>query len=1166
MRLFRIFLGVLITVLLLMLLAVGGLVIALNTGAGRAFAEREINHFFAPQVSVAGLAGHFPADIKLASLSLADSGGVWLSGQSLELRWQPLALLRGGIDVTSLTAASLDIPRQPVAGTQSKNSWGVLQGLRIDVARVAIPALNLGAAFAGENTSLNVTGAMHFRNVTHGSITLNATALNGGAGYSLNAGIDPRTVSMQLHAAEPPDGPLGHFAGPLVHQPLTLDITLAGPRDAAALNFNMALGAAHLNGNGTLGLNPDSPKADVVLNVPALAPFGAMAGNNLAGSTSLHLVIAMQPDGGSTLALSGDAALTAGPYGLEKLGGPAGHFELLANVRRQVFTIQNFEVSGAAFEASASGSVAPAGMNLRTQISLHRLGAFLPGTSGDVTGSGNITGMPGDFAVQALLTGSVAEKAIPSAPFSIVIGAQHLPLAPVGTLTGSGEFEHSPLQLDAALSRDVNGAATLTINKALWRSLKAQADLVLAPGATVPTGTANFMVGRLGDFARFSPVPLQGSLAGSFAYSGKNIFKLDVTAKNLVAGPSPGAVNATLSANGPANALAVRVQGSADRLSSAPARMALAGVVNLETRAATVSSFSASWRQVDAVLQGPAQILTRPAITVRHLALGLNGGRIGLDGTLAPELKATLTVQNLPASLAVLFAPKLDMTGTLSASAALTGTLGAPIGNITLNAQNIKLRSGPASAMPAADLTGSAEVSGKAANVNATLTAGQDVALTAAGLVPLSADGPLNLHVTGRTDLRLLDLFVAGNETEVRGLVTADVMVTGTTVAPRVDGDATLDDGSVQDIGNGLNLTHMTARMQAAGPMITLQSFQATAGDGRITGHGTIDLGTPGFPLDIALDAANATPISSDIFSGNLDAALTLKGALRGQMALAGTVNIGKANINIPKSLPPSVADLPIINAGEKLPPPPSPLPAVLLDLLVTAKNQIFVRGDGIFAELGGRVHLTGTMAAPDPEGGFELIRGNVSLAGKNLQFTKGNVSFNGAAFMPTLDLEASAVTADNTTATLIVGGTAAKPEITLTSSPPLPSDEILARLLFGQSTTSLSPFQTASLAAALAQLSGLGGGLPNPLDSVRNALGLSELSLSGSGSGPPSVAAGRYVAPGVYVGATQATNGQGTQATVEINLYKGLKLQTSTGTSSTGNSSSVGLTYQFNY
>ena len=247
-------------------------------------------------------------------------------------------------------------------------------------------------------------------------------------------------------------------------------------------------------------------------------------------------------------------------------------------------------------------------------------------------------------------------------------------------------------------------------------------------------------------------------------------------------------------------------------------------------------------------------------------------------------------------------------------------------------------------------------------------------------------------------------------------------------------------------------------------------------------------------------------------------------------------------------------------------PPPPASPPNVSIDLLVSAKNQIFVRGDGVFAELGGRVHILGTLAAPDPEGGFDLIRGYVSLAGKNLQFTKGSVSFNGAGFMPTLDLEATSTTADNTAATLIVGGTAAKPVLTLSSVPTLPSDEILAELLFGESTASLSPFQAASLAAALAELSGLGGGLPNPLDAVRNALGLTELSLSGGSSGAPAVEAGRYVAPGVYVGATQATHGQGTQATVQINLNKELKLQTSTGTSSTGNSSSVGITYQFNY
>jgi translocation and assembly module TamB len=239
----------------------------------------------------------------------------------------------------------------------------------------------------------------------------------------------------------------------------------------------------------------------------------------------------------------------------------------------------------------------------------------------------------------------------------------------------------------------------------------------------------------------------------------------------------------------------------------------------------------------------------------------------------------------------------------------------------------------------------------------------------------------------------------------------------------------------------------------------------------------------------------------------------------------------------------------------------------VRLDLTIRATNRIFVRGDGLFAELGGKLTISGTAADPDPEGGFTLIRGDFSLAGRNLQFTQGTVGFNGGGFIPTLDLEATAVNS-TVTSTLIVGGTAAAPTITLTSTPPLPSDEILANLLFGTGTQSLTPFQAASLAAALAQLSGVGGGA-NPLDSVRSALGLDELSLGGSGNGPPSIQAGRYVAPGIYVGAQQATNGQGTQATVEINLYKGLKLNTATGTSASGGagaSSSVGLTYQFNY
>jgi autotransporter translocation and assembly factor TamB len=45
-------------------------------------------------------------------------------------------------------------------------------------------------------------------------------------------------------------------------------------------------------------------------------------------------------------------------------------------------------------------------------------------------------------------------------------------------------------------------------------------------------------------------------------------------------------------------------------------------------------------------------------------------------------------------------------------------------------------------------------------------------------------------------------------------------------------------------------------------------------------------------------------------------------------------------------------------------------------------------------------------------------------------------------------------------------------------------------------------------------------------------------------------------------VGAAQGTTGTGTAAQVQIDIAKGLKLQTQVG----GDSNGVGVTYQFNY
>ena len=89
---------------------------------------------------------------------------------------------------------------------------------------------------------------------------------------------------------------------------------------------------------------------------------------------------------------------------------------------------------------------------------------------------------------------------------------------------------------------------------------------------------------------------------------------------------------------------------------------------------------------------------------------------------------------------------------------------------------------------------------------------------------------------------------------------------------------------------------------------------------------------------------------------------------------------------------------------------------------------------------------------------------------------------------------------------------------------------------------------------------------------SLRQTLGLDELSVGTNAAGNPTLQAGRYVAKGVYLGAQQATGSNGTQATVQVDLTKRLKLvttagtptATATGAAPTGQAASVGLTYQF--
>ena len=108
------------------------------------------------------------------------------------------------------------------------------------------------------------------------------------------------------------------------------------------------------------------------------------------------------------------------------------------------------------------------------------------------------------------------------------------------------------------------------------------------------------------------------------------------------------------------------------------------------------------------------------------------------------------------------------------------------------------------------------------------------------------------------------------------------------------------------------------------------------------------------------------------------------------------------------------------------------------------------------------------------PVGQFDLRRGRLLVLGQRIEFDEGSLQLVGN-LDPQIHFVARTQSED-VTAIVTVDGRVSAPEITFSSEPPLPQDEVLARVLFNRATANLSAFQLAQLAAAAAELAGGGG------------------------------------------------------------------------------------------
>jgi translocation and assembly module TamB len=372
----------------------------------------------------------------------------------------------------------------------------------------------------------------------------------------------------------------------------------------------------------------------------------------------------------------------------------------------------------------------------------------------------------------------------------------------------------------------------------------------------------------------------------------------------------------------------------------------------------------------------------------------------------------------------------------------------------------------------------------------------------------------------------------------------------------------------------GTKLTKLRVRGTFTNDQLDVTELTANAGKGTVSGKGFVSLSSArGFPVQLNLDLNNARIAKSNFIAAEASGKISIVNDENGPATITGTLRLPETRYKIVRQ---SSAAVPTLTGVRRKPAlgraritgdadPIKSLPSDWnLNIKLVANDKVFVTGMGLESEWSADLAIRGTTNAPQISGQIKVVRGTLAFAGRSFELTEGRLNFAGAsASNPNIRLAATS-TIEGVTTRITVRGTGDKPDIAFSSVPNLPQEELMARILFGNSVGELSAVQALQLAGSLNSLSSGGKGL-NPLGVLQSAAGIDRLRILGAdeanGRGN-AVALGQYITNDVYV--EIVTDARGYTATqLEISLTPALSLL---GEVSSFGGSNINLRYRKDY
>ena len=433
--------------------------------------------------------------------------------------------------------------------------------------------------------------------------------------------------------------------------------------------------------------------------------------------------------------------------------------------------------------------------------------------------------------------------------------------------------------------------------------------------------------------------------------------------------------------------------------------------------------------------------------------------------------------------------------------------------------------------------------------------------------------GSLDLTARGSAPLGLINGAIEPRR--ISGSAGFNLALRGQPALDALSGTITLSEARLTDPVLAKAVSGIGGTVSLSGGQASLNITGALEGGGGLQLSGGVGLTAP-YVADLVVGLDRIVLRDPTLYDTKASGTLNINGPLIGGGTIAGVIDLGETEVQVPSSGVSALGDLPVVLHLDT----PADVQQTLdragltgqtstgsgggggnafaLDVTIRAPGRVFIRGRGLDAELGGQVVLGGTTRQIIPSGQFDLIRGRLSILQQRFDLSEGSASLQGN-FVPVIRLVARTTARTGTVISITVDGPISEPTVTFSSAPDLPQDEVLAQLIFGRDLSAITPLQAVQLAAAVGTLAGRGGG--GLIEGFRTGLGVDDFDVTSDAAGNTALRVGKYLGDNLYTDVTISAGN--TQINLNLDLTEDITVKG--GVSSDGDTG-LGIFFERDY